>query len=51
MQGRETAITDPRSLGVEMRTQPIHVDIDVSKSHLDLARHDEEEVWRVSNDG
>lgn len=33
-----------------MRAQPIYVGIDVSKDHLDVARHDEEEVWRVSND-
>lgn len=33
-----------------MRTQPVYVGIDVSKSHLDVARHDEEDVWRVSND-
>jgi transposase len=34
-----------------MRTQLIYVGIDVAKSHLDVARHDEEEVWRVGNDG
>jgi transposase len=33
-----------------MRTQPVYVGIDVAKSHLDVARHDEEEVWRVGND-
>ena len=33
-----------------MRTQRIYVGVDVSKAHLDVARHDDEEVWRVSND-
>jgi transposase len=33
-----------------MRTQPVYVGIDVAKCHLDVARHDEEEVWRVGND-
>jgi transposase len=33
-----------------MRTQPVYVGIDVAKSHLDVARHDEDEVWRVDND-
>jgi transposase len=33
-----------------MRTQPVYVGIDVAKGHLDVARHDEDEVWRVDND-
>lgn len=33
-----------------MREQPVYVGIDVSKGHLDVARHDEEDVWRVGND-
>jgi transposase len=33
-----------------MQTQPIYVGIDVSKGHLDVARHDENGVWRVEND-
>ena len=33
-----------------MRTQPVYVGIDVSKGHLDVARHDDEDVWRVDND-
>jgi len=33
-----------------MRTQPVYVGIDVAKGHLDVARHDEDGVWRVDND-
>ena len=33
-----------------MQTQPIYVGIDVSKGRLDVARHDEDDVWRVGND-
>ena len=33
-----------------MQTQPIYVGIDVSKGRLDVARHDEDDVWRVNND-
>ena len=33
-----------------MRTQRVYVGVDVSKAHLDVARHDDEEVWRVGND-
>jgi hypothetical protein len=50
VQGREQAIADPPGAGVEMRTQGIYVGVDVSNAHLDVARHDDDEVWRVSND-
>ncbi len=33
-----------------MQTQPVCVGIDVAKGQLDVARHDEDEVWRVDND-
>ncbi len=33
-----------------MRAQPVFVGIDVGKAHLDVARSDEDEVWRVDND-
>lgn len=33
-----------------MGLQPVYVGIDVAKAHLDVARHDDDEVWRVSND-
>ena len=33
-----------------MRTQRVFVGIDVGKPHFDVARHDEDEVWRVDND-
>ena len=33
-----------------MGSQLVYVGIDVAKAHLDVARHDEDEVWRVSND-
>ncbi len=32
-----------------MRT-PVFVGIDVGKAHLDVARHDDDETWRVDND-
>jgi transposase len=32
-----------------MRTHPVFVGIDVGKAHLDVARHDEDDVWRVDN--
>lgn len=33
-----------------MGAQPVFVGIDVGKAHLDVARSDEEAVWRVGND-
>lgn len=33
-----------------MGSQLVYVGIDVAKAHLDVARHDDDEVWRVSND-
>lgn len=33
-----------------MDSQPVFVGIDVGKAHLDIARSDQDDVWRVGND-
>ena len=33
-----------------MRSEPVYVGIDVGKAHLDVARHDDDEIWRVDKD-